>query len=258
MIIIKSPHEMEYIRQACKLTADTLELLIEAVKPGVTTQELDTIAEQNIRQHGGVPSCLGYYGYPATICASVNEQVVHGIPSGRKLKDGDVISIDLVSSINGYHGDSCVTVPVGNRVNKKTMQLLKVTEEALFKGIEQAVVGNHVGDISHAVQTYAESFGYGVVRDFVGHGIGRDMHEDPQIPNYGKPGHGPELRPGMVICIEPMINMGTFKVRVLEDDWTAVTQDSKPAAHFEHTVLITDQGPEILTMRGTPRLITSK
>ena len=248
MIIIKSPHEMEYIRQACKLTADTLELLIEAVKPGVTTQELDTIAEQNIRQHGGVPSCLGYYGYPATICASVNEQVVHGIPSGRKLKDGDVISIDLVSSINGYHGDSCVTVPVGNRVNKKTMQLLKVTEEALFKGIEQAVVGNHVGDISHAVQTYAESFGYGVVRDFVGHGIGRDMHEDPQIPNYAQKRRGVRLQAGMTLAIEPMINAGTWQVRFLRDGWTVVTKDGSLSAHYENTILVTDGEPEILTL----------
>lgn len=256
MIIYKSEHEIEYIRQACKLTADTLTVLIEAVKPGISTKELDTIAEDYIRSHGGIPSCKGYYGYPATICASINDQVVHGIPSERKLKNGDIISIDLVSSINGYHGDSAVTVPVGN-VNPKTMKLLKITEESLFKGIEQAVVGNRIGDISYAVQKYTEAAGYGVVRDFVGHGLGREMHEDPQIPNFGEPHKGPLLKPGMVLCIEPMINMGTHKVRILDDDWTAVTQDGKMSAHFEHTIVITENGPEILTMRGEPRLIKS-
>ena len=181
--------------------------------------------------------------------------MVHGIPSAsRILKDGDVISIDLVSSVNGYHGDSAITVPVGE-VSPKVHALLKVTEECLFKGIEQAVAGNHVGDISHAVQSHAERHRYGVVRDFVGHGLGKNMHEDPQVPNYGTKGKGPELRPGMVICIEPMITMGTHKVRVLEDNWTAVTMDRKPAAHFEHTVAITENGTEILTMRDTPRLI---
>lgn len=256
MIIYKSEHEIEYIRQACKLTADTLTVLIEAVKPGISTKELDTIAEDYIRSHGGIPSCKGYYGYPATICASINDQVVHGIPSERKLKNGDIISIDLVSSINGYHGDSAVTVPVGN-VNPKTMKLLKITEESLFKGIEQAVVGNRIGDISYAVQKYTEAAGYGVVRDFVGHGLGREMHEDPQIPNFGEPHKGPLLKPGMVLCIEPMINMGTHKVRILDDDWTAVTQDGKMSAHFEHTIVIMENGPEILTMRGEPRLIKS-
>lgn len=254
MIILKSEHEIEYIRKASKLTADTLKLLIDAVRPGITTKELDQMAEDYIRSHGGIPSCKGYYGYPATICASVNEQVVHGIPGDYKLKNGDVISIDLVSSINGYHGDSAVTVPVG-KVNSKTLKLLKVTEESLFKGIEQAKVGNRLGDISHAVQVHAENAGYGVVRDFVGHGIGREMHEDPQIPNYGRKGQGPLLKPGMVLCIEPMINMGTWKVRVLEDDWTAVTVDGKPAAHFEHTIVIREDGPEILTLRDKPRLM---
>ncbi len=254
MIILKSPHEIEYIRQACRLTADTLTKLIAVAEPGITTLELDTIAEEYIRSQGGIPSCKGYYGYPATICASINEEVVHGIPNQRKLKVGDVLSIDLVSSINGYHGDSAVTVPIG-KVKKDVKQLLKVTEESLFKGIEQVVVGHRIGDISHAVQQYAESFGYGVVRDFVGHGLGREMHEDPQIPNYGLAGHGPLLKPGMVLCIEPMINMGTHKVRVLEDDWTAITTDKKPSAHFEHTVVVTENGPEILTMREEPRLI---
>ena len=221
MIILKSPHEIECIRKASKLTADTLSLLVEKAKPGITTLELDTIAEEYIRSHGGIPSCKGYYGFPATICASINDEVVHGIPSAkRKLKNGDVLSIDLVSSIDGYHGDSAVTIPIG-----------------------------------HAVQTYCEKHGYGVVRDFVGHGLGREMHEDPQIPNYGSPDQGPLMKPGMVLCIEPMITMGSYRVHVLGDDWTAVTVDGKPAAHFEHTVVVTENGPEILTMRDEPRLI---
>ena len=255
MIILKSPHEIECIRKASKLTAATLSLLITKAKPGISTLELDIIAEEYIRSHGGIPSCKGYYGFPATICASINDEVVHGIPSAkRKLKNGDVLSIDLVSAVDGYHGDSAVTVPIGH-VKPDVMKLLKVTEESLFKGIEQAVVGNRIGDISNAVQTYAEKYGYGVVRDFVGHGLGREMHEDPQIPNFGMAGQGPLLKPGMVLCIEPMINMGTYKVRVLGDDWTAVTLDGKQAAHFEHTVVVTENGPEILTMRDKPRLM---
>ena len=255
MIILKSPHEIECIRKASKLTADTLSLLITKAKPGISTLELDIIAEEYIRSHGGIQSCKGYYGFPATICASINDEVVHGIPSAkRKLKNGDVLSIDLVSAVDGYHGDSAVTVPIGH-VKPDVMKLLKVTEESLFKGIEQAVVGNRIGDISNAVQTYAEKYGYGVVRDFVGHGLGREMHEDPQIPNFGMAGQGPLLKPGMVLCIEPMINMGTYKVRVLGDDWTAVTLDGKQAAHFEHTVVVTENGPEILTMRDKPRLM---
>ena len=251
MIILKSPHEIECIRKASKLTADTLSLLVKKAKPGITTLELDTIAEEYIRSHGGIPSCKGYYGFPATICASINEEVVHGIPSAkRKLKNGDVLSIDLVSSIDGYHGDSAVTIPIGH-VKPDVMKLLKVTEESLFKGIEQVKVGNRIGAIGHAVQTYCEKHGYGVVRDFVGHGLGREMHEDPQIPNYGSPDQGPLMKPGMVLCIEPMITLGTHRVRVLGDDWTAVTVDGKPAAHFEHTVVVTENGPEILTMRVT-------
>lgn len=255
MIILKTPEEIEYIKQACRLTADTLEMLTKAIKPGVSTLELDRLAEEYIRSHGGVPSCKGYCGFPATICASVNDVVVHGIPNAKtKLRNGDVISIDLVAAVNGYQGDSAITVPVGH-VKPAVTKLLKVTEESLFKGIEQAVPGNHIGDISHAVQMYCEGFGYGVVRDFVGHGLGRDMHEDPQIPNYGSAGHGPKIKPGMVLCIEPMITMGTYEVEVLRDDWTTVTLDGKPAAHFEHTIVITENGPEILTMRSKPRLI---
>ena len=258
MIILKSPHEIECIRKASKLTADTLSLLVEKAKPGITTLELDTIAEEYIRSHGGIPSCKGYYGFPATICASINDEVVHGIPSAkRKLKNGDVLSIDLVSSIDGYHGDSAVTIPIGH-VKPDVMKLLKVTEESLFKGIEQVKVGNRIGAIGHAVQTYCEKHGYGVVRDFVGHGLGREMHEDPQIPNYGSPDQGPLMKPGMVLCIEPMITLGSYRVHVLGDDWTAVTVDGKPAAHFEHTVVVTENGPEILTMRDEPRLINKQ
>lgn len=254
MIILKTNQELDYIREASKLTADTLEVLIKAAQPGVTTLELDKIAEEYILAHDGKPSCKGYHGFPGSICASVNEEVVHGIPGKRKLKNGDVISIDLVVNKKGYHGDSAVTVPIGH-VKPDVMKLLKVTEECLFKGIEQAVVGNRIGDISHAVQVHAEAHGYGVVRDFVGHGLGREMHEDPQIPNFGLAGHGPILKPGMVLCIEPMINLGTARVRVLSDDWTAVTVDKKPSAHFEHTVIVTEDGPEIVTMRQETRLI---
>ena len=255
MIILKSAHEIECIRKASKLTADCLEMLAKTAKPGLTTLELDQMAEQYIRSHGGIPSCKGYYGFPATICASVNDEVVHGIPSAkRKLKNGDVLSIDLVSKVDDYHGDSAITIPIGH-VKPEVMKLLKVTEESLFKGTEMAHPGNHIGDIGHAVQSYCEQHGYGVVRDFVGHGLGRDMHEDPQIPNYGEAGHGPQIKPGMVLCIEPMITLGTYKVEVLGDDWTTVTLDGKPAAHFEHTVVVTENGPEILTMRSEPRLI---
>ncbi|ERT60522.1 type I methionyl aminopeptidase [Megasphaera vaginalis (ex Srinivasan et al. 2021)] len=247
MIILKSKREIEYIREAGRITADALVLMRQLAKPGVTTAELDLRCEEYIRSRGAFPSCKGYYGYPATICASVNEEVVHGIPGRRKLRDGDIISVDLVVNKDGYHGDSTVTIPVG-RVKPAVLQLLKVTEECLYKGIQQAVAGNHIGDIGHAVQSYAESFGYGVVRDYVGHGIGTDMHEEPEVPNYGTADHGELLENGMVLAIEPMINMGTEKVRQLKNGWTVVTQDKQWAAHFEHTIAITENGPEILTL----------
>ena len=249
MIILRSKKEIECLREAGRITADTLSLMEELAKPGITTGELDRRAEEYLRSRGAFPSCKGYYGYPATICASVNEEVVHGIPGSRKLKDGDIISIDLVVNKNGYHGDSTITLPIGH-VDEPVLQLLKVTEESLYKGIEQAVAGNHLGDISHAVQQHAESYGYGVGRDYVGHGIGRDMHEEPEVPNYGPAGHGLLLEPGLVLAIEPMINMGTEKVRTLKNGWTVVTRDKKPSAHFEHTVAVTDNGPEILTLRS--------
>lgn len=250
MITIRTPEEIEKIAQASKLTADTLSLLEKTVKPGISTLELDRIAEEYIRAHGGIPICKGYEGYPASLCTSVNDMVVHGIPSAKKiLRKGDIISIDLVVELNGYMGDSCITIPVGH-TNKKNLQLIEVTEQALFAGIKQAVPGNHVGDIGYAVEKTVKPYGYGVLREYVGHGIGTDMHEDPEIPNYGTPGHGPRLEEGMVICIEPMITMGSAEILTLRDGWGVVTADGKPAAHIEHTVVVTKDGPRILTLRS--------
>lgn len=250
MITIRTPEEIERIALASKLTADTLSLLEKTVRPGISTLELDRIAEEYIRSNGGIPSCKGYEGYPASLCTSVNDMVVHGIPSAKKiLRKGDIISIDLVVELNGYMGDSCITIPVGH-TNKKNLQLIEVTEQALFAGIKQAVPGNHVGDIGYAVEKTVKPYGYGVLREYVGHGIGTDMHEDPEVPNYGTPGHGPRLEEGMVICIEPMITMGSPDILTLRDGWGVVTADGKPAAHIEHTVAITKDGPKILTLRS--------
>lgn len=246
MIILKSQREINYLRDAGRVVAQALVEVKKAVKPEVTTQELDQIAEEYIKSCGAIPAFKGYHGFSGNICASVNEEVVHGIPGLRKLKNGDNVSIDIGAVINGYYGDAAITVPVGV-VDAEVQQLLDVTEQSLYKGIEQAIAGNSLGDISHAIQAHAEQYGYGVVRDFVGHGIGRSMHEDPQIPNYGIPGRGPRLKSGMTLAIEPMINMGTHEVKVLEDGWTVVTADNKRSAHFEHTVAITPEGPEILT-----------
>ena len=234
------------MREAGRIVAETLELIRQAVKPDVTTQELDRIADEYIRERGAIPAFKGYNGFPGSICASVNEEVVHGIPGPRKLKNGDIISVDIGTLINGFYGDAAMTFPVGE-VAPEVAQLLKVTEESLYKGIAQAVADQRLYDISHAVQIHAEEFGYGVVRDYVGHGIGRKMHEDPQIPNYGAPGRGPRLKPGMTLAIEPMINMGTYEVKTLRDNWTVITRDGKWSAHFEHTIAITDGEPEILT-----------
>ncbi len=246
MIILKSDREIGYLRDAGQIVAETFVEIKKAVKPGVTTLELDQIAEKYIKSRGAIPAFKGYHGFPGNICASVNEEVVHGIPGLRKLKSGDNVSIDIGAVINGYNGDAAITVPVGE-VDAEMEQLLKVTEESLHKGIEQAIAGNRLSDISHAVQSHAEKYGYGVVRDYVGHGIGRNMHEDPQIPNYGSPGHGPRLKSGMTLAIEPMINLGTYEVKALDDGWTVVTLDKKPSAHFEHSIAVTDNGPEILT-----------
>ena len=247
MIVLKTEQEIGYMRDAGRIVGQTLAVIKKAISPGITTQELDHIAEQFIRRAGGVPAFKGYCGFPASICSSINEQVVHGIPGPRQLKDGDVISIDIGVKLNRYYGDAAITVPVGE-VDAEILKLLSVTEQALNKGIEQAIKGNRLSDISHAVQLHAEAYGYGVVRDYVGHGIGQRMHEDPQIPNYGPPGRGPLLKSGMTLAIEPMINCGTPDVEVLADDWTVVTVDRKISAHFEHTVAITDGEPEILTL----------
>ena len=247
MIVLKTDREIGYMRDAGKIVGQTLQELKKAIVPGVTTLELDRIADQYIRHAGAIPAFKGYGGFPANICTSVNEQVVHGIPGSRQLKNGDVISLDVGTKLNRYYGDAAITVPVGD-VDDELLKLLTVTEESLYKGIEKAIKGNRLSDISHAVQLHAESHGYGVVRDYVGHGIGQRMHEDPQIPNYGPPGRGPLLKNGMVLAIEPMINLGTPEVEVLADDWTVVTEDGKISAHFEHTVAVTDGEPLILTL----------
>lgn len=246
MIILKSDREIAYMRDAGKIVAETLAEVKNAVKPEVTTLELDKIAEEYIKRRGATPTFKGYHGFPGHICASINEEVVHGIPGLKKLKNGDNISIDIGAVINGYHGDAAITVPVGE-IDAEVQQLLDVTEQSLYKGIEQAVAGNRLQDISHAVQKHSEAYGYGVVRDYVGHGIGRSMHEDPQLPNYGIPGRGPRLKSGMTLAIEPMINLGTHEVKTLSDGWTVVTLDGKRSAHFEHTIAVTDGKPEILT-----------
>jgi methionyl aminopeptidase len=253
MIILKTPDEIEIMARASRLVAETLAMLRREVRIGITTEELDRLAEQFIRSHGGTPAFKGYRNYPKTLCASINDQVVHGIPSKRALKEGDIIGLDLGAIVEGFYGDSAVTVAVGN-VNPRVAELLRVTEESLYAGIAKAVVGNRLSDISHAVQRHAEAAGFSVVTDFVGHGIGRQLHEEPQVPNYGKPGQGPRLQEGMVLAIEPMINMGNSGVRVLDDRWTAVTTDGSLSAHFEHTIAIQSSGPpRILTQ--VPELI---
>lgn len=246
MIILKSQRELNYLRDAGRIVAETLEEIKKAVKPDVTTLELDRVAEEYIIKKGAKPAFKGYHGFPGSICASVNEEVVHGIPGLKRLKNGDNVSIDIGAIISGFCGDLAITVPVGE-VDAEVEKLIEVTEQSLYKGIEQAMAGNRLSDISHSIQTYAERHGYGVVRDFVGHGIGRNMHEDPQVPNYGLPGRGPRLKAGMTLAIEPMINAGTHEVKTLGDNWTVVTADGKRSAHFEHTIAITADGPEILT-----------
>lgn len=246
MIELKSPAQIERMRKAGKIVADTLELMRENVQPGITTGELDRIAEEYIKKQGAYPTFKGYNGFPASICASVNEQVVHGFPGLRTLQSGDIISIDCGATYDGYVGDSAITLAVGE-ITEDLKKLLRVTEESLMLGIKKAVKGNRLFDISHQIQSHVEANGFSVVRDYVGHGIGRAMHEEPQIPNYGKPGRGPRLDIGMVLAIEPMVNMGTYEVETLSDRWTVITKDGKASAHFEHTVAITENGPEILT-----------
>ena len=248
MITIKSEKEIELMRKAGYLVALTHEYLKPYIKEGITTKELDSIAEKFIREHDGIPTCKGYEGFPATLCTSINDEVVHGIPSNRKLKNGDIITIDMVIGYHGYQGDSAWTYQVGN-INDKKKYLMEHTKNALYEGIKQVKPGNHIGDISNAVEEYAKKHNLGVVKELVGHGIGTEMHEEPDVPNYGKKGTGPILKEGMVICIEPMLNLGSASIAMLDDDWTIVTQDEKPSAHYEHTVLVTKDGYEILTKR---------
>ena len=246
MIIFKSEREIELMRRAGKIVAIALDEVQKALQPGITTAELDEIARDAIIREGAVPAFKGLYGFPGNICLSVNSEVVHGIPGRHKLKEGDIVSADIGALIDGYNGDAARTFPVG-KVSDEVMDLVRITEESLYEGIKNAVPGNRLGAISNAVQVHAEKAGYGVVRDYVGHGIGRNMHEEPQIPNFGPADKGPVLKAGMVLAIEPMINLGTWKVKTLGDNWTVVTLDGKPSAHFEHTVAIGENGPEILT-----------
>ena len=246
MIKIKTEKEIELIRRACSVVTEVISQLRRYLKPGITTEELDKEAERLFKEYGAVSAFKGYHGYPANICTSVNEEVVHGIPGERCLKEGDMVSLDVGVKLDGYFGDAACTFAVG-MVSPQAQQLLNVTRNALSAGIAKACEGNHLLDISSTIQSYAESSGYSVVRKFVGHGIGSQMHEEPEIPNFGKPNLGPILKAGMTLAIEPMINEGTFEVEILEDKWTAVTKDRKLSAHFEHTICITKGQPEILT-----------
>lgn len=248
MVAIKSAREIEAMRRSGKVTAKVLGDLMRAAKAGMTTAELDRMAEQGIRSLGGTPTFKGYHGYTCSICASVNDEVVHGIPGSRVLRDGDLLSIDIGTTLEGYVSDTAVTIGIG-RISAEAERLLRVTQECLMLGIGQMVTGKRLGDIGHAVQAHAEANGYGVVRELVGHGIGTRMHEEPQVPNYGRAGQGLELRPGLVLAVEPMITQGSHAVRTLDDGWTVVTEDGKLAAHFEHTIAVTDDGPKILTLR---------
>lgn len=246
MIVLKSREEIELMRLSAQVVSKTLGLMAELIEPGVTPMYLDKRAEEFIRDLGAVPGFKGLYGCPSTILTSVNEQVVHGLPTDRPLENGDIISVDCGSLMNGYYGDHAYTFCVGE-VTPEVKQLIDVTKESLYLGIEQTREGNRIGDISHAIQSYTEGFGYGVVRELVGHGLGRDLHEKPEVPNFGKRGKGPVIKDGLVIAIEPMINMGTRNIRQLKDGWTIVTADGKPSAHFEHNVAVIDGKPEILS-----------
>jgi methionyl aminopeptidase len=247
-IVCKSPVEIEKMRRSGHIVREVLDALREMVKPGIPTMDLERAAEKMIRDSGAKPAFKGYYDYPCVLCTSVNQEIVHGIPSEKRvLSDGDIVSIDCGVVLDGYYGDAAVTVPVGESLKPELVKLLKVTEESLYKGIEAARVGGTVGDVGAAVQQWVEAAGFSVVREFVGHGIGTRLHEDPQVPNYGTQGHGPRLREGMVIAIEPMVNVGGPNSRLLADKWTAVTEDGSHSAHFEHCVAVTSDGPVILT-----------
>lgn len=246
MIISKTERELNIMREAGKIVALTHQELQKYIQPGITTLELDKIADRIIRSYGAIPSFKGYNGFPGSICTSVNEELIHGIPGDRKLKSGDIISIDIGANYNGYHGDSAWTYPVGT-ISEETKRLLEVTEEALYKGLAEAKANVRLSNISHAIQTYVEAHNFSIVREYVGHGVGQSLHEAPQIPHYGPPNKGPRLKPGMVLAVEPMVNAGSRYVRTLDDNWTVVTVDGKMCAHFEHTIAITETGYEILT-----------
>jgi methionyl aminopeptidase len=250
LIILKSPEEIDKMRRAGRIVAATREKVAAAVRPGMTTAELDRIGEEHIRESGAVPNFKGYRGFPASICTSINDEIVHGIPGKRLLRRGDLVSLDFGAIWEGYHADSAVSVFCGEPPSDQAEKLVRVTEEALEAGISQIRPGKHLSDIGHAVQQVVEGAGFSVVREYVGHGIGQSLHEDPQIPNFGPPGRGPELRPGMVLAVEPMVNLGGWETRVLEDAWTVVTADGSLSAHFEHTVAVTSAGPDILTERA--------
>ncbi|HOX15661.1 MAG TPA: type I methionyl aminopeptidase [Smithellaceae bacterium] len=247
MVILKQPDEIDKARASNRIVAEVLNVLREKVKPGVTTRELNKIAEGVTEKRGARPAFKGYRGYPYSLCTSVNEEVVHGMPSNRVLVEGDIVGLDFGVCYHGLYGDSAITLPVG-RVSEQATRLMQVTEQSLYSAIHQACDGNRLGDISAAVQETVETAGYSIVRDFVGHGIGKSMHEDPQIPNFGKKGRGIELQKGMILAIEPMVNAGKYKVKILSDGWTVITADGSLSAHFEHSVAITDNGPEILSI----------
>jgi methionyl aminopeptidase len=249
VITLKSAREIETIRRSGKITAAVLTELMQAVRPGLTTRELDAMAERGIRARGGIPTFKGYRGYPASICTSVNDEIVHGIPGDRVLRDGDLLSIDIGTTFDGFVSDSAVTIPVGT-ISEEARRLMEVTQECLMLAIAQMQPGNRLGDIGAAVQDHAERHGYGVVRELVGHGVGREMHEEPQVPNWGTRGEGMILRPGLVLAVEPMITAGSPEVAILDDGWTVVTADGTLAAHFEHTIAVTAEGPRILTLRS--------
>ena len=250
MIILKSAEEIAKMRRAGRIVAATIDAVTSAVRPGLTTADLDEVAEKTILDEGATPSFKGYRGFPASLCTSLNEEVVHGIPGPKKLKQGDILSLDFGAIWEGYHADAAVSVFVGEPPSAEAEKLVRVTEEALEAGISQVRPGLRLSDISNAVQQVVEGAGFAVVREYVGHGVGRNLHEDPQIPNYGPPGRGPELRQGLVVAIEPMVNMGGWETRVLADGWTVVTADGSLSAHFEHTIAVTDEGPEVLTARA--------
>jgi methionyl aminopeptidase len=250
LIIFKSPEEIQRMRNAGRIVALTIERLVEAVRPGMTTADLDRLAEGIIRKEGAVPSFKGYRGFPGTICTSLNEQIVHGIPSDRRLIPGDLLKLDVGCIWEGYHGDSAVTVFVGGAPSEVAEKLVRVTEESLEAGIAQLRAGGRLSDVGYAVQQVAEGAGFSCVREYAGHGVGRALHEDPQVPNYGDPGRGPLIKPGLVVAIEPMVNVGDWRTRVLNDRWTVVTRDGTLSAHFEHTIAVTDEGTEVLTARA--------